>query len=104
MEEDILRTNLLSLAVAGLLMFVTGLVLYVFREQIGGNSRFVMTVPPIGVAAYVFVFNMYRHYGGNLPTYSWHTVREIVYSTAVAALIFGLFTTLLLIIVDAIKR
>lgn len=104
MEEDILRTNLLSLAIAGLLMFLTGLVLYLFRDHISGNSRFFMPIPPMGVAAYIFVFNMYRHYGGSSPLRTWDTVKEIIYSTTIAAVTFGLFTLLLVIIIDAIKR
>lgn len=104
MEDDILRTNLLAIAVTGLLLLVTGTALYIFRDQVGGNSRYVLSIPPLGVAAYVFVFNMYRHYDAHLPPHNWDIVKEIVYSTAVAAFIFGLFTVLLVIIIETVKR
>jgi hypothetical protein len=103
MEDDILKTNLLAIAVTGLLLLVTGTALYIFRNQIAGNSRYILPIPPLGVAAYVFVFNMYRHYNTNLPLRTWDMVKEIVYSTALAAVFFGLFTVLFVIIIETVK-
>lgn len=104
MEDDLLKANLLAIVVTGLLLLVTGAVLYFFRNQIVVNSRYVMPIPPLGVAAYVFVFNMYRHYNTNLPLHTWDIVKEIVYSTATATVIFGLFTVLLVIIIETVRR
>jgi hypothetical protein len=104
MEQDVLRTNMLAIAVAGLLMLLTGVLLYIFRDSISDNVRFFLPIPPLGVASYIFVFNMYRFYNGNLPEGNWATAKEILYSTAIAGLAFGLFTFLLIFIIDAIKR
>jgi hypothetical protein len=103
MEEDILSTNLLSIAAAGLLLFLSGLGLYVFRDHFAGSSRFLMPIPPLVVAAYIFVFNLYRHYGGSAPP-ARDAAREIALSTAVAAVAFSVFTVLLVLIIDAVKR
>lgn len=104
MEEQVLKTNLLAIAVTGLLLLLTGIILYIFRNQVASNSRYVMSLPPLGVAAYVFVFNMYRHYDGGVTLRSWDIVREIVYSTVFAALAFGIFTVLMIAIIEVIRR
>jgi hypothetical protein len=104
MNPELLKTNILSIVAAGLLIFLTGIVLYLFREQIADHVRFFMPIPPLGVAAYIFVFNMFNHYDGRLPEGAWVAAREILYSTAIAALSFGLFAVLILAIILISKR
>ena len=104
MEQELLKTNLLSIAVAGLLMALTGFILYIFRDQLSGSIRFLMPIPPLGVASYIFVFNMYQYFGGRLPGSSVDTVKEILISTAVSALFFGVFTFLLVVIINIFRR
>ena len=104
MEQEVLKTNLLSIAVAGLLMALTGILLYIFRDELAGNARYVMPIPPLSVASYIFVFNMYQHYSGSLPGSSLATIKEILISTAVAAFFFGIFSLLLVFIISLVKR
>ena len=104
MEQEVLKANLLSIAVAGLLIALSGFVLYVFRDQVSGNIRYLMPIPPLGVASYIFVFNMYQYYGGRLPGSSIDTIKEILISTAVSALFFGVFTFLLVLIISLLRR
>lgn len=104
MEQDILKANMLSIAVAGLLLLLTGVFLYLFRNQIADHTRFLMPIPPLAVAAYIFVFNMYGHYGGNLPALTWNTAKELLISTAISAGAYAIFTLLLIIIVHFVKR
>ena len=104
MDQDVLKTNLLSIAAAGLLMLLAGLLLYVFRDEISDNVRFFMPIPPLVVAAYIFVFNMYNYYHGNLPGGIWTISKEIIYSVVVSAIVFGLFTLLLIVVIYFFKR
>jgi hypothetical protein len=104
MQQDLLRTNMLAITVAGFLMFVSGILLYFFRENISDNIRFFLPIPPLGVASYIFVFNMYNFYDGSLPEGNWATTKEVLYSTAIAGLVFGVFTFLLIYIIDMLKR
>jgi hypothetical protein len=104
MDQDVLRTNMLAIAVAGFLMLLTGILLYIFRDYVSHNARFFLPIPPLGVASYIFVFNMYSYYEGHLPQGNWATAKEILYSTAIAGLAFGAFTFLLIFIIDAIKK
>jgi hypothetical protein len=104
MNPEVLRTNMLAIAIAGLLIMLTGILLYLFRDQIADNVRFFMPIPPLGVAAYIFVFNMYNFYDGQLPEGNWTAAKEILYSTAIAAISFGVFTFLILGIISLIRR
>jgi ABC-type nitrate/sulfonate/bicarbonate transport system permease component len=104
MNPDVLKTNILAIAAAGLLMLLTGIVLYIFRDEVAENVRFFMPIPPLVVASYIFVFNLYNFYDGNLPQDSWTTVKEVLLSTAVAAIAFGIFSLLIIAVVDFTRR
>ena len=103
MEKDLLRANLLAIAVSGLLMLLSGLLLYAFREGVARHVRFFLPVPPIGVAAYIFVFNMFRHYDGRLPHSVWDTLREVALSTGLFALIFCVFVVINVLLTAFLK-
>jgi hypothetical protein len=104
MEPEMLKINTLSIAIFGLLVFLVGLVLYIFRDSLSTYIRFILPIPPISVAAYIFVFNMFRHYGGHLPETFTGTTREILLSTGISAILFGTFTILLAILVHFAQR
>ena len=104
MEKELLKINILSIAVSGLLMLLAGLILYLFKATVSNHIRFFLPIPPLGVAAYVFVFNMFKYYNGSLPEKKWDTLVEILYSTAIASIVFCVFTILLVVSIDYIKR
>jgi len=104
MEDEILKTNILSITISGLLILLTGALFLLFRSVLSKNLRFFLPIPPLGVAAYIFVFNMYVHYGGDLPDNRWETVREILSSIAVSSIIFGVFTVLLVISISTLRK
>jgi hypothetical protein len=104
MEEEIIKTNILSITLSGLLIMVTGALFLLFRSVLSDNLRFFLPIPPLGVAAYIFVFNLYNYYGGNLPDNRWITVREILSSIAVSSIIFSIFIVLLLVSISALRR
>ena len=85
MESEVLKTNLLAIAVSGFLTMLAGIILYIFRGSIAANIRYLLQIPPLGVAAYIFAFNLFRYYNGNLPDNLALTVKEIIYSTLVSA-------------------
>jgi hypothetical protein len=104
MEKELLKLNILSIAVAGLLMLLTGLVLYLFKESLSNNIRFFLPIPPIGVAAYVFAFNMFRYYSGSLPGNTRDIFLEVIYSTAISTVVFFAFTALIIVITYLLKE
>jgi hypothetical protein len=62
MESEVIKTNLLAIAVSGFLTMLAGVILYFFRSSISTNIRYLLQVPPLGVAAYIFSFNLFRGY------------------------------------------
>ena len=104
MDKDILKINLLAIAGSGLLMLLTGLLLYVFRERVSPYLRFFLPIPPLGVAAYVFVFNLFKDYHGNLPTERWGVVSEVVTITIISAIILAVFITCLVVGIQYMKE
>ena len=104
MDEDILKLHMLTIAGLGLLMLVAGLILYLFRDALSANLRFLLPIPPIGVASYIFVFNMYRTYGGALPKGTMATLREAAIATLILGVVFFLFAVLNSYITDFFRR
>jgi len=104
MEDEMLKVNILTITVAGLLMLLTGLCLLVFRDAVSKDIRFFLPIPPLGVAAYVFVFNMFRYYDGNLPGNVWDTIGELVLSAVVSGVVFCGFIVANVVITNILKE
>jgi predicted secreted protein len=104
MDKEILKINLIAIAGSGLLMLMAGLFLYLLRGWIQSYLRFFLPIPPLGVAAYVFVFNMLKDYNGSLPPERWKIVSEVLYSTLISAIIFGVFTVCLVLGIYCLKK
>jgi hypothetical protein len=103
MERDILEINILSIAISGLFVLIAGMILYYFKENLaGGSIRFFLPIPPIGVAAYIFVFGMFKHYQGIIPGKS-VILSEIVIASLASALFFIIFTATLIFLVGYLK-
>ncbi len=103
-EEQFLKLNMLTIAASGFLILLTGLLLYVFREPVSRNLRFFLPIPPIGVAAYIFVFNMFRYYEGELPGTVGETLREVGYSTGILTVVFFSFAALSVLLTQLLRR
>jgi len=95
MGNDLLKINLLVFTVSGFLMLLTGLGLFVFRDEVAKNLRFFLPIPPIGVAAYIFVFNMFNYYDGNIPGNAPDTFRELISGTVILSLVFFVFVVVI---------
>ncbi len=104
MENEILKINILSITISGLLMMLAGIVLYYFKESLaGGMIRFFLPIPPIGVAAYIFVFNMFKHYQCTTPSKS-IMMSEILVATFLSGLFFFIFIAVLIPLIGLIKN
>ena len=104
MEDDLLKLNMLTIAASGFMMLLSGLLLYIFRDSISENLRFFLPIPPIGVAAYIFVFNMFRHYQGRLPANASGTLREVINSAVIVFAVFTIFVVLNISITYFLKK
>jgi hypothetical protein len=104
MENEVVKTNLLAIAVSGFLTMLAGIVLYYFRASISDNMRYLLQIPPLGVAAYIFAFNLFRYYNGSLPDRFADTARELVYGTLISAGVFFIFTLMFVLIIGFVDR
>ena len=98
-----LRINILTIAGIGVLMLVTGLLLLAFQNSIAQYKRFFLPIPPLGVAAYVFVFNAFDYHKGRLPESPWVTMTEVITATAIAGTVFFIFTFLMIVTINQLK-
>jgi hypothetical protein len=98
-----LKINILSIAGIGLLMMLTGLLLFMFQDTVAPYRRYFLPIPPLGVAAYVFVFNVFDHYNGRLPEPPSLTMIELLSGTAIAATVFFVFTLVLTVSINEFK-
>ncbi len=104
METALLKTNILSIISSGLVMALLGAILYIFKEAAAPYMRFLLTIPPVGVAAYIYVFNMFRKFNGELQQPRMSLLTDMLIATATAAAVFLIFSALLLIIISLLNR
>jgi hypothetical protein len=104
MDQNVLKINILAIVGFGLLVTLIGVGLYLFRESISENIRFLLPIPPLGVAAYVFVFNVFRYYGDQMPVEVGVLTREILLGTGAAALVFGGMVFFLVYLLEYSRR
>ena len=104
MKENSTITNILSIAGAGLLIFISGLFFLLFKDFTGRNIRYFLPLPPIAVAAYIYVFNLYQHNNGELSGNISGLVREIAMSIGVISISFAAFTGLLILFINIFRK
>ena len=104
MEEDPVVINILSIAGAGLIILITGIVFLIFKDYIDKHIQFFLPIPPIAVAAYIFVYNMYQQepsqISGNLSV----LLKEVLMSVGIMAVSFAVFTVILIFFIDVFRK
>jgi len=104
MQEDSTLTNILSITGAGLLILLTGLSFLFFRDFISRNIRYFLPIPPIGVAAYIYVFNLYQHNNGDFTRSFVVTIKEILLSVSLVAFTFTTFVLFLIVFINTVRK
>jgi hypothetical protein len=56
--EDSLKLNIITMASSGLAIAFAGCLVYFFRKSLVAYMPFILALPPIGVAAYVFIYRL----------------------------------------------
>jgi hypothetical protein len=103
MNNDILKINILSIALSGLIMMVSGGVLYYFRGLLSdGIIRYFLPIPPIAVAAYIFVFNMFKHQNSCSPV-KLNLAVEMFLATVVSSSFFFIFVAIMILVIINFK-
>ena len=98
-----LKINILTIAGTGLMMLLTALLLLLFEGSVAQYRRFFLPIPPLGVAAYVFVFNLFQDYNAELPRMPGAMLIEVVSGTAIAGAVFLVFSVALILGINQLK-
>ncbi len=79
---------------------------YRSQDIISDNIRFLLPIPPLGVASYVFVFNMFRKIlikNSEIKISYSEICIEVILATVIVIIIFLIFTLLLAFLVNFFK-
>lgn len=104
MQKDLNLTIIILIAGAGLIIFLTGLGFLFFRDFVSKNIRYFLPLPPVSVAAYIYVYNLYQHNNGVLPEKISEVLEELFISVGITTFSFAAFTGLLILFVSAVRK
>lgn len=102
MSEELLKTNLLTILFAGGLLALLGVGLYLGREVVAPYMRYILPIPPLAVAAYVFTFNYFKDVGQS-PKFE-TIIREVSSATLVANATFFCLSLILILLISFIRH
>ncbi len=92
MQVEAARTNLIIITSMGFAMFLLGLFLYFNASRIAPHMRYLLPLPPISVAAYIYVLNVVGEWGDRALDIS----KDLLIETVIGTVSFVLITVLLL--------
>ncbi len=98
MNGMVLKTTILSIIFMGILISLTGIAIYFKKDFLSQYMCYLLPIPPIGVAAYVFVYNLFGKYSGKLSGNLMDIFNEILLGSAISSIVFlviALFLTVL---------
>ena len=92
MPIETVRNNLIIIASMGFAMFAVGLILYTNATRVAPYMRYLLPLPPISVAAYIYVLNIVGKEGDRTLNIG----QDLLIETAIGTISFVLITLLLL--------
>ena len=102
--DSSLKTNILAMTCSGLAIALAGLLIYFFRKSAGGYLPFILALPPIGVAAYVFVYNLMSRSSLESTIAPHLPVKDILIGSGFTAIVFFVFSIAIFFAVNFLKR
>jgi hypothetical protein len=110
MDRETLKINLLSIAGSGVTMLLSSIVIVLLYKMTSDDFirkniiRYFLPMPPIGVAAYIIVFNMLRQYHESPPITKHAIFHDIVINTVVSSIALFLFITTIVLFVEIARK
>lgn len=92
MQIETVRNNLIVIASMGFSMFSIGVILYTKSAWVSPYIRYLLPLPPIAVAAYIYVLDMVKRNGN--PTLN--VIQDLLIQTFVGSMSFVLIVLMLL--------
>jgi hypothetical protein len=90
---------ILSIIFMGVVILLAGVILLFCKQQVAPYMRYLLPIPPIGVASYVFVYNMFAKYEGHLPGTALDTFIEITWASGISFVLFFVFSLIMVFLV-----
>ncbi len=106
MSKQTIRITLLSIAASGALLAAVGAGFYLMRDFILRRdlARFLSPLPPILVAAYVFVVNFFDHFGNDTAAAGQRAIVETATATGISAALFFVLSVGAILVVTVCDR
>ena len=104
MESNLVKTLILTITVMGIAIVIAGILLVCFKDLVTQHLRYLLPIPPIGVASYIFVCNVFGKYNGSLPKSLAVIFSEIFWATVISSLCFLFFTIFLMALVNLLRN
>ncbi len=92
MPMETVRNNLIIITSMGFAMFAVGLILYTNASCVAPYMRYLLPLPPIAVAAYIYVLNVVSFKGDR----AFNIGQDLLMETLIGMVSFLLITLLLL--------
>jgi hypothetical protein len=99
-NEILIKTLILTITFMGIAIFISGMIALFYRGAVGPYVHLILPIPPIGVAAYVFVFNFFMRYGSNGPANLRRVVMELTMATLTSAVVFLFCSVVIILLVS----
>ena len=100
MEIQVVRNNLIVITSMGFAMFIVGLILYTNATRVAPYMRYLLPLPPISVAAYIYVLNIVGNESDlaeiRVAVRTLNIGQDLLIETAIGTISFVLITLLLL--------
>ena len=92
MHIEAVRNNLIVIASMGFSMFAIGLILYKYSALVSPYMRYLLPLPPISVAAYIYVLDIVKDNGNR----TLNVAQDLLMQTFIGTLSFVLIVLMLL--------
>ena len=102
MSDELLKINLLTISLIGGLLALVGLALYFAHASAGSYVRYLLPLPPVAVAAYVFTFNYFKDVVQ--PTTIWGIIKDVFSATLVAMSAFFCLSLISILLISFIRH
>ena len=102
--EDSVRLNILTMAASGIAIAVVGLLIYFFRKSLYDFMPFILALPPIGVAAYVYLFRLLSQKTAAKDSGYSLSFPDIMLGGLLTGLAFIFFCLLIMALVSLLKK
>jgi hypothetical protein len=102
MSDELLKINLLTISLIGGLLALVGLALFFAHASVASYIRYLLPLPPVAVAAYVFTFNYFKDVVQ--PPTIWDIIKEVFSATLVAMSGFFCLSLISILLISFIRH